>query len=139
LGPAEQRRAYVLNEVLAGALSVAKAAQVLGLSERQVQRPKVNYKRAGAAALVHANRGRPPWNQLAPEVRTRVVDLARTRYPRFNQPHLTEKVAQDEHLHLDRSTVLRMLLEAGVRSPTQCRAPRHRQRRERMPREGMLL
>ena len=44
-----------------------------------------------------------------------------------------------EELALDRTTVRRILLAAGVTSPRPRRAPRHRSRRERLPQEGMLL
>lgn len=139
LGAEQERRRQVLESVLAGELTIRQAAEVLARSARQVKRLKAAYQQAGPAALVHRNAGRAPWHALAPEVRARVVELARTRYAGLNHQHLTEKLAEVEQLRLDRSTVRRILLSAGLASPRPRRAPKHRRRRERMPREGMLL
>ena len=139
LGAEGQRRAQVLNELLDGRLTSGQAAVVLRVSERQVKRSKAAYRRDGPAALVHGNRGRAAWNAVPAAVRARVIDLARGRYAGLNWQHLTEKLAEVEGLALDRTTVRRILLAAGLRSPRPRRAPAHRRRRERMPREGMLL
>jgi len=56
-----------------------------------------------------------------------------------NQQHLTELLEEEQEIRLSRSTVRRVLLCAGIRSPRTRRAPKHRSRRERKPQEGMLL
>lgn len=134
----DQRRAGVLNQVLAGTLTNEQAAQLLDLSIRQLRRLKRVYASEGPAGLVHGNRGRQPWQAIPPEVRAKVLHLAQAKYAGFNQQHLTEKL-QDEGLHLGRTTVRDILLGAGIRSPRQRRPPRHRHRRERMPQPGMLV
>jgi transposase len=128
-----------LTRVLAGEWTRREAAGMLGLSERQVGRLLAAYRQRGPAALVHGNRGRRPAHALAPEIRQRVVELARGRYAGFNDQHLTEKLAQEHGLALGRTTVRQILRAAGVPSPRKRRAPRHRGRRERMAQEGMLL
>jgi len=72
-------------------------------------------------------------------VQEKVVDLARERYTGVNHTHLTELLAEREGVVLSRSTVRRLLVEAGLPSPRHRRSPRHRCRRVRMPQEGMLL
>ena len=139
LGARQERRRQVLGLLLAGEVSVRQAAEVLGVSERQVKRLKAAYRRAGSAALVHGNRGRTPWHALPAELRARVVELARTTYVGLNHQHLTEKLAEVEGLVLGRTTVRRILVESGLASPRPRRPPKHRRRRERLPREGMLL
>ena len=54
----EQKRLYVLNEVEAGRLTNLQAANMLGISERQVYRLKDRYWVEGAQALAHGNRSR---------------------------------------------------------------------------------
>jgi len=139
LGAEQERRRQVLELVLTDALSSSRAAEVLGISARQVKRLKAAYRRDGAAALMHGNTGRTPWHAVPAAVRTRVVELARGKYAGFNHQHLTEQLAEVEGLVLDRSTVRRLLLEAGLVSPRPRRAPKHRSRRERMPQAGLLL
>ncbi len=76
---------------------------------------------------------------LGEEIRKRVVELARGKYAGFNHQHLAEFLGEREGLVVSRSSVRRILLEAGMRSPKKRRSPRHRRRRERYAQEGMLL
>lgn len=139
LNQAEQRRLLVLNHLEAGALVNAEAAELLGISIRQVRRLRVAYRERGAAALAHGNRGRRPAHALDEALAARVVELATSTYAGFNQQHLTEVLAEHEAILLSRPSVHRILSRAGVASVRKRRPPRHRRRRDRMPREGMLL
>lgn len=139
LDPDEQRRLYVLTELLAGRLTTIEAALSLDISIRHLKRLKARYRREGVAGLTHGNRGRRPWHALDPAVAARVVELARTRYAGLNHSHLTDLLAEREGISLERSTVRRLLVRAGLRSPRPRRPPAHRSRRERMAREGVLL
>jgi len=135
----EQTRLQVLNRLVAHQMATYEAAAVLGLSERHTWRMLAAYRKEGAAALAHGNRGRRPPNAVAEETRQQVVTFARTRYAGLNHTHLTEILAEREGVALTRSTVRGILLSAGVPSPRYRRPPRHRHRRQRMPQEGMLL
>jgi transposase len=135
----EQKRAMVLTTVIEGGVTVQQAGEVLGLSVRHVRRLKAAYMREGPAALAHGNRGRRPAHALEDALRRRVVELAQTTYGGCNHQHLTELLAEREGIHLSRSSVRRILSRAGLRSPRRRRPPKHRSRRERMPRAGMLL
>ena len=58
------QRIEVLTEVLAGRRTVASAATVLAVSERQVNRLMVRYRDGGSGALIHKARGRTSNNRL---------------------------------------------------------------------------
>lgn len=135
----EQARLMTLNLVLEGGLGVTEAASILGMSERHTFRVLAAYRREGAVALTHGNRGREPVNRTSETICQQVITLARTRYAGFNHTHLTELLGEREGVVLARSTVRGILLEAGIPSPKRRRPPRHRCRRERMPREGVLV
>ena len=135
----EQIRLRVLNEVEGGRLAVREAAGLMQVSARQARRLRAAYRREGAGGLAHGNRGRQPRNAVDAELAQRVVALAKERYRGVNQQHMTELLEEEEQIRLSRSTVRRVLLRAGIRSPQTRRAPQHRSRRERKPREGMLL
>ena len=70
---------------------------------------------------------------------TEALHLARTRYAGVNHTHLSELLREREGIGIDRSTLRRILVSAGVNSPRSRRPPKHRVRRERMPCEGMLI
>jgi len=114
----------VLNQVETGKMDGESAAEVLGISLRHVRRILAAYRKEGAAALAHGNRGRKPPHTL---------DAG------CNNQHFTELLAEREGVVLSRSSVRRILLADGIKSPKKRRAPKHRSRRERYPQEGMLL
>ena len=139
LNQREQARLQALNNVLEFQLPRAQAAEILGISERQLRRVLAVYRRDGAASLVHGNRGRKPRHSVTGEVAAAVVNLASEKYAGFNHSHLSEVLAQREGIHLSRQTVSRLLNRSGLFSARQHRPPKHRVRRERMPQEGMLV
>lgn len=139
LNEREQRRVIVLTQVVSGALSVAGAAERLQLSARQTKRLLAGFRREGVVALVHGNRGRQPAHALSEETRDAVRGLAMGKYVGFNQVHLAEQLGEVEGIALSRSSVRRILLAHGIRSPRTRRAPKHRSRRERRGQAGSLV
>ena len=135
----EQSRLQVLNRLVEPQLTMREATAILGLSERHTWRMLAAYRKEGAAALAHGNRGRRPRNAVPEETRRKVIELARARYAGFNHTHLAEIIAEREGMVVSRSTVRSILLSAGLPSPRYRRPPRHRHRRQRMPQEGILL
>ena len=95
----------VISSCLKGELACARAAELLDLTPRHVQRLKVRYRQGSAAALAHASRGRPSPRRLPARLRARILHLARTRYAGFNDHHLCEKLCEVEGLSLGRETL----------------------------------
>lgn len=139
LNQKEQKRLMVLNTVRGGGLRAEEAARLLGLSVRQIRRLLAAYRKEGAWALAHGNRGRKPVHALEEATVRRVVELAEGKYRGVNQQQLSEYLAEEEDLALSRSSIRRILLGAGVKTSRRRRPPKHRYRRERYPKEGMLL
>jgi transposase len=133
-----QHRAFVLEHVRNGGLTIGQAAAILSLSTRQVGRLLAR-SADGPARLAHGNRGRTPANRLDGVLRARLVELATTTYDGVNRAHLAELLAEREGLVVAPRTLRRILAEAAVQPVRTRRSPRHRSRRERMAREGMLL
>ena len=135
----EQSRIQVLNGVIERKVSMAEAAELMRVSERHAWRLLATYRKEGAAGVAHGNRGRRPSTATSPETQEQVTALAKGRYAGFNHSHLTELLAEREGVRLSRSTVRRVLLAGGVRSPRRRRARKRYLRGERYPQEGMLL
>ncbi len=141
MGVRAQQRLMVLTHVLAGDLTLADAASYLRLSERHVRRLADGLAGdRGPAVLVHGNQGRVPINRIDEVRRARLLELADTTYAGFNAEHMADALEEDEpHLAVSAKTLLRLLGGAGVARTRTRRPARHRSRRERMPREGMLV
>jgi hypothetical protein len=141
LNPKQQRHVEILTRLEAGALDVATAAEVLGVSVRQVRRQRVRFHQVGMAAVIHGNCGRSPANRTDPAVVARIVALAgpEGKYHDLNNCHLQELLARDEQIGIGRSTLDRLLKQTGVRQRAKSAPAAHRRRRLRRAAEGMLV
>ncbi len=139
LNTQEQKRMLVLNRLLCADLTMQEAATLLALSTRQVRRILAAYRKEGAAALVHGNRGRQPTHTIPQEVVRHVEVQARTTYAGCNQQHLRDLLAEREGITLSRSSVHRILQGAGLLGERTQRPAQHRRRRARLGQEGMLV
>jgi transposase len=135
----EEKRLEIVQRVFRGELTVAEAAVVIGVSERQCYRLKARVIREGAKGVVHGNRGRACKRKIKDKVVRRIVELAQGKYQGFNDHHLTEKLEELEKISLSREKVRRILRANGIRSPKKRRGIKHRSRRERRASEGMML
>jgi transposase len=141
LNPQQQRHVEILTRLEAGALDVATAAELLGVSVRQVRRQRVRFRRDGMAAVIHGNWGRQPVNRTDPVRVAQILALASpgAKYHDLNTCHMQELLARDEQVMIGRSTLDRLLKQAGVRQRAKARPPAHRRRRLRRAAGGMLL
>ncbi len=135
----ELNRLDMLTKVKVDVLTVNQVAKLLRLTPRHVWRLLAAYRKEGAAALAHGNRGRRPANALEAHLKVKVVELALSTYAGFNTTHFTEFLAEREGIFVSRSSVRNILLGGGIRSPRKRRPPKHRSRRERFVQKGMLL
>ena len=120
-------------------MALDQAATLMGVTTRHTRRILAAYRDKGVAAIAHGHRGRRPANATPDAVVAGVVRLARTRYAGANHTHLSELLSEREGIDIGRTTLRRILLNAGLSSPRRRRPPKHRVRRQRMPREGMLI
>ena len=139
LTPKEQSRLQVLNSLLAEHMTLDQAAMLMGVSTRHTRRMLAAYRERGVTAVAHGHRGRRDPNATPEAVACDVVHLAGTRYAEANHTHLSELLSEREGIDIGRTTLRRILVNAGLKSPRRRRPPKHRVRRQRMPREGMLI
>jgi transposase InsO family protein len=135
----EIQRMHVVRLTIEGRETVGRGAKLLGISPRQMKRLRRKMKERGVEGLVHANRGKAPWNKTVSEKIKQVVELARGRYQGLNDSHLTEKLREKEKIALSRPTVRTILRQVGIRAVRTRGVKRHYKRRERRAQEGALL
>ncbi len=92
----EQARLQILNSLLAEHMTIDQAATLVGLSARHTRRILAAYRKDGAAAVAHGNRGHRPANAIPETMAADVVVLARTRYAGVNHTHLSELLRERE-------------------------------------------
>lgn len=135
----EIRRLYVMQQIEDKQITGSQAAQLLGLSLRQIRRLIAKYREHGAPGLVHGNRGRAPNNRIEEAWQVRIWELAQEKYKDYNDSHFTEELEAKHGMKVSRSTVRRIRRKNNQPSPRKRRSPRHHSRRERKPQAGMLL
>lgn len=134
----ELLRLRTAQQVLDKALSLAKAAEVLELSTRQVKRLVRRLRINGPVGFASTDRGRPPNNAFDPAVRERVIGLARSTYVGFGPTFLAEKLLEREKLQISRETLRQWLVAASLHRPRR-RRDKPRPMRERRSRVGELV
>jgi len=134
----ELRRLHVMQRVVERKLTQAHAAQLLGLSDRQIRRLVTRVRLEGAQGLVHRSRGRPSNRAIAPRRKARVLRRYEARYPDFGPTLAAEKLAERDGITLSDETLRLWLLEAGGTHFRRRKRP-HRQWRERKAHRGELV
>jgi len=134
----EAQKLGVIEETLQGRMTVKTAANILGLSERQIYRLREKVRQDGAQALVHGNRDRPPSHTKPVEERQRVVELYQQKYKGYNFTHFSEALASEQGLQISDETVRRWLRTEGL-GGTIRKTRKHRKRRQRKAREGEMV
>jgi transposase len=108
------QRIEVLTDVLAGGRTVAAAATVLAVSERQTYRLLAKYEDGGGSALIHKSRGRTSNRSLNAGIRRYAVELVRTRYADFGPTLATEILLEKHDLRVGRETLRRWMVADGL-------------------------
>jgi len=135
----EITRLRVINQTIDKVITIREAAELLGLSERQVIRLKKGVVEQGPAFIIHKNRGRKPQHTLPDEVRMKIVELKQTKYKEANFNHFVELLEEHEDIKVSYTSVHRILTQAGIKSPKKHRKRKSHHRRKRKPQKGMLV
>jgi transposase len=108
------KRVEVLSEVQSGRRTVAAAASVLGVSERQAYRLLARYQENGGFGLVHRARGRESNRSHNPGMRKYAVELVKAHYADFGPTLATEALEQRHSIRVGRETLRRWMIAEGV-------------------------
>jgi len=134
----ERRRLEIFSRVRDGEASVAEAARLLGISERQAWRLKARYVREGDVGLVHGLRGKASNRKTDDAARSAVLKLYRSKYAGWGPTLACEYLAKEDGRAVGRDTLLRWLRAEGLFERRRRRG-RHRARRPRRERRGELV
>jgi transposase len=139
---AAMERAMKVQEVILRAIGKRitwwQAAEILGISVRQMRRWKWRYEQDGYDGLLDRRRGRPSERRVPLATVETVLALYRERYFDLNVRHFHEKLREEHGIGLSYTWVKLALQGAGLVKKRRQRGP-HRQRRPRRPLPGMLL
>lgn len=135
----ELDRIHVLKDLLAERIRTIEAAQLLGVTKRQVFRLVRAYHAGGPSALVSRKRGKPSNRSYPAIVRTEAVALIKANYIDFGPTLAAEKLAERHGLHFGIETIRRWMMAEGIWRDRRQRAKRVHQPRYRRECLGELI
>jgi transposase len=134
----ELSRLEIVQRVKRKSLKQREAAELLGLTQRQVKRLCKLYAAGGASGLISKRRGRPSNNRLPEKTVKKARELLRTHYHDFG-PTLAQEKLTIKGVSLSVEAVRQLLIAEGLWQVR--RAPRAviHQLRQRRARIGELI
>ena len=110
----ELGRLEVMERLQEKRMKQQTAAEILGVSIRQVKRLLRAYRQEGAAGLVSKQRGKPGHHQMAAETVRVALDLLKGRYADFGPTLAHEKLVEREGLKMSLGSVRKIMIEEGL-------------------------
>lgn len=135
----ELDRLKVIQAVVDGLLKPGRAAERLGLTDRQVRRLVNRVRAEGPTGIVSRRRGQPGNNRVSPDVAKMAMSLIRNRYHDFGPTLACEKLREIHGLYLAKETVRKLMADAGLWIPRKLRSSSVYQPRNRRHCFGELI
>lgn len=137
----EQLKTFtVINRFIDKSISRQQAAELLGLSTRQITRLKKGVLTSGAESLIHKNTGRKPAHAVSEEMKEAVLKIySRPELSGVNFLHFNDILLADFGIHISYSALSSILKNAGFESPKKKKNRHRTHRRKRKPHPGQLI
>jgi len=135
----ELMRTEVVQKVIEKHIYQRKAAEILGLTVRQVKRLCRAYRQQGPQGLVSKKRGKPSARRTSAALKTKVVSLIKERYYDFGPTLASEKLKERDDIDLSTETVRQIMIEHEIWVTRLQRMKRSFQPRNRREAEGELV
>lgn len=135
----EINRIKIIQDVIERRITTRRAAEHLGISDRQCRRLLARYREGGPLGMASRRCGMRGNRQLPPGLADQALELIKTRYADFGPTLAREKLEELHGLFLGKETVRRIMVRAGLWVPRKQRAARIPQPRYRRPCTGELI
>jgi transposase len=131
-------RQEVVMRAVTGRITWLQAADILGITGRQMRRLHAAFRRHGVKAFIDHRGSTPRRRRVALTVLEELCRLRRDKYPDFSVKHFHEHVTERHGLKLSYTHCKRVLQDAGLAEKWPGRG-QYRRKRERRPMVGMML
>src|SRR2546425_6635813 len=128
----------IIIKAIEGRITWIQAANIIGVSGRQMRRMKRRYVEQGWDGLYDRRRGLPSPRRVPIETVREVLRLYREEYFDFNVRHFHEKLVEEHGIKLS-YTWVKLALQAAELVKKDRKRGVHRKRRPRRPVPGMML
>lgn len=135
----EKFRLEILEDLKSGQLDRAKAAKLMGVSLRQLDRIRASYAKGGLSSLAHGNRGRPSNRAMPAEREAEILRVVGESYRDFGPTLASEKLLELHGLRVSVEKLRQMMIAEGLWKGKKRHKQRVHQRRVRRSRRGELV
>jgi transposase len=135
----ELSRLEIMQRLKEKRLKQKEAAEMLGLTVRQVKRLVSKYRKNGAIGLVSQRRGKPSNNQLKAAEKQKGLDLLKGKYKGFGPTLAHEKLVEVEGIKIGKESTRQLMIAEGLWKARKERKVTVHQMRERRACFGELV
>lgn len=137
----EQLKTYkVISSFIERSISRQQAAELLGLSTRQITRLKKGLLESGAESLIHKNIGRKPSHALPQEKKEEILAIhSQPEFKQVNFLHFREILADKYDINISYTPLISILKNSGIESPKKKKLRHRTHRRKRKENPGRLI
>ncbi len=130
----------VINSFIDKSITRQQAADLLGLSTRQITRLKKGVIESGAKSLIHKNTGRKPVHSIADETKEMILKIhALPELKGINFLHFKDILLDDYKIKISYTSLISILKNAGIESPKKKKVRHRIRRRRRKEHAGELI
>ena len=134
----ELKRLGVINKVTGKEITQREAAELLGLSDRQIRRIVKRVKEEGVKGLTHRLRGCKAHNKIEDSKWSKVLKVYERKYYGFGAQLFSEKLEKNEEVKISKETLRKKLIVEGYQQRRR-KNKRHRSWRERKEYYGQMI
>jgi len=128
----------VILRAISGQILWMEAAEILGITDRQMRRWKTRYEEYGYDGLYDRRKKMPSPRRMPLEKAEKILKLYREKYFDFNISHFYDKLRGEHKIKISYNWV-RLALEGAGLIKKRTRHDKHRKRRPRKPLVGMMI
>ncbi len=139
MSPEDLRRLNIVNQAIGGMIIQKKAAELIGVSEREVRRLIKRVREEGDTGIIHRSRGKPGHGRIDDEIKDKVLGLCNENYWDFGPTFASEKLHERDDISVNQETLRLWLIEEDNPRDWQRKARPHRQWRERKQYFGEMV
>lgn len=135
----EADRLGVMRQIDKRTLSIAKGAQELGLSVRQMKRIRKRYREFGEQGILSLHRGKISPNRTPNDVREKALLLVKENYSDHGPTLVSERLKERHGIVLSDETLRKWMIAEGLRRSKRRKERKIHQRRTRRSRFGEMI
>ena len=137
--PEELKRYQVIGKVFDKTINHQEAAELLGITDRQIRRVVRRVRIEGERGVIHRSRGRKAKSRVGETVKKRVLELYRERYQGFGPTLASEKLWELDRVRVNDETLRLWLIVEGLWRADKRGKLKERSWRERKERFGEMV